>query len=183
MKPQNDPILVDPILIVPGLRNSGPGHWQTWFEHTQPRTRRVQQQDWEHPHLPDWAGRVRDALEAEPAPVWVVAHSFGCLASVAAACQAPGKVLGALLVAPADPDRFQIPAVVLEEQLPFPSLVVASSNDPWVSLDSAQRWARTWGSDFINVGPLGHINVDSGHGPWPEVLQHFSRLQQSLELA
>lgn len=171
------------ILVVPGLRNSGPGHWQTWFESVTPNTRRVQQADWERPYLPTWAAQVRQALEATPESVWIVAHSFGCLASVAASGLCPEKIRGALLVAPADPERFQIPDVVLEEKLPFPSLVVASENDPWVSLNSAMHWAGIWGSDFINAGPLGHINVESGHGPWPTVLEHLRRLQTSATLA
>ncbi len=168
---------IDNVMVVPGLRNSGPGHWQTWLEEYLPHTRRVQQADWETPHLPTWATQVSLALANENTPVWIVAHSFGCLASVAATSPHPEKVRGALLVAPADPDRFQIPATELEKKLPFPSLVIASSNDPWVSLSSAERWAQHWGSGFINVGPLGHINVDSGHGPWPAVLDYFAQLQ------
>ena len=170
-----------PLLIVPGLRDSGPGHWQTWLEAKLPHTRRVRQTDWETPHLPDWADRVCQTLNETGGPAWIVAHSFGCLASVAASRLRPGLIRGALLVAPADPDRFQIPPAALAGILPFPSLVVASSNDPWVSAASARRWARAWGSDFIDAGPLGHINVDSGHGPWPAVLDHFAQLQAQNE--
>ena len=83
----------------------------------------------------------------------------------------------ALLVAPADPDRFGEPVVLLEEKLAFPSLVVASSNDPWVKGDVAQYWAGQWGSDYRNIGAAGHINVDSGHGPWPQGLGFFTQLR------
>lgn len=166
------------ILIVPGLRNSGPTHWQTWFEQQLPGTRRVEQDDWEHPRLTEWAARVVDAIDASPDPVWIVAHSFGCLASVTAGFSRPERIRGALLVAPADPARFGEPAARLEHQLAFPSLVVASGNDPWVHADAAERWAGHWGSAYLNIGLAGHINVDSGHGPWPQGLALFDQLRQ-----
>lgn len=172
------------VLIVPGLRNSGPTHWQSWFETVLPDTRRVEQADWERPCLSDWADRVRAAIDASGEPLWVVAHSFGCLAAVTAGLVRGERIRGALLVAPADPDRFGEPVALLEEALPFPSLVVASDNDPWVASSIAEHWARQWGSDFISVGQAGHINVDSGHGPWPEGLQLFERLRgESLQAA
>lgn len=164
-------------LIVPGLRNSGPTHWQTWFETQLPGSRRVEQDDWEKPRLADWAARVRQQIEAVDDELWIVAHSFGCLASVAAGLARPQRIRGALLVAPADPERFGEPTARIEAQLPFPSLVVASSNDPWVKASVAERWARQWGSDFLNIGAAGHINVDSGHGPWPQGLGLFEQLQ------
>lgn len=165
------------ILIVPGLRNSGPTHWQSWFEQQLPNTRRVEQTNWEKTCLSDWAARVRDAIDAAGEPVWIVAHSFGCLASVTAAFVRQEKIRGALLVAPADPQRFDEPAALLEERLTFPSLVVASSNDPWVKESIARQWASIWGSDFLSIGDVGHINVDSGHGPWPEGLALFEKLR------
>lgn len=172
---------MEKILIVPGLRNSGPGHWQTWFEATLPGTRRVQQADWERTCLADWAARVRAEIDASPAPVWLVAHSFGCLAAVTAGFTRPTRIRGALLVAPADPERFQAPAAELEKKLAFPSLVIASSNDPWVKGDVAASWAGQWGSDFLDIGPAGHINVASGHGPWPEGLALFRKFQQRVD--
>jgi hypothetical protein len=168
------------ILIVPGLRNSGPTHWQSWFEQQLPNTRRVEQANWEKTCLSDWAARVREAIDTASEPVWIVAHSFGCLASVTAAFVRQEKIRGALLVAPADPHRFGEPTALLEERLAFPSLVVASSNDPWVNDRIAQQWAGIWGSDFLNVGAAGHINVDSGHGPWPQGLQFFRQLQAGI---
>lgn len=165
------------ILIVPGLRNSGAAHWQTWFGEQLPNTRRVEQNDWGKADLSVWAARVRDAIDAASEPVWIVAHSFGCLASVTAAFVRQEKIRGALLVAPADPHRFGEPTALLEERLTFPSLVVASSNDPWVKDSIARQWADIWGSDFLNIGDAGHINVDSGHGPWPQGLQLFKELQ------
>ena len=58
-----------------------------------------------------------------------------------------------------------------------PSLVVASSDDPWVPLPTAAHWAERWGSRLDEIGAAGHINVDSGHGPWPEGLERLRALQ------
>jgi hypothetical protein len=44
------------IVIVPGWRNSGPGHWQSlWAEQLEGAVR-VQQQDWLVPHRDAWVG-------------------------------------------------------------------------------------------------------------------------------
>jgi len=169
-------------LIVPGLRNSGPTHWQTWFEQQLPDTHRVEQADWERTCLADWATRVREEIDAIGESLWIVAHSFGCLATVSAAVERPDRILGALLVAPADPRRFDAPAASLSEKLRFPSLVVASSNDPWVQASAAEFWASRWGSGYLNIGEAGHINVDSGHGPWPEGLALFQQLRGAQAL-
>lgn len=166
------------VLIVPGLRDSGPDHWQTWFERQLPHTRRVVQDDWERPGLPTWAARVAETIDQVDGPLWLVAHSFGCLASVTAAHSRSSRILGALLVAPADPARFGEPEALLAGRLPFPSQVVASSNDPWVKAAVAERWAKAWGSAYLNIGEAGHINVDSGHGPWEDGLRLFDALRR-----
>jgi len=171
---------MEQVLIVPGLRNSGPTHWQSWFETILPNTRRVEQADWERTCLSDWAARVQQAIDASDEPLWIVAHSFGCLASVTAGFNRPSRIRGALLVAPADPDRFGEPVALLEEKLAFPSLVVASSNDPWVKSSAAEHWAGQWGSDYLNIGAAGHINVDSGHGPWPQGKALFEEFRQQV---
>lgn len=155
-------------LIVPGLHGSGPTHWQSWFEQVTPQARRVHQADWSNPVLAIWAAQVIDAIDAASGPVVLVAHSFGCLASVTAAVQRPGRVAAALLVAPADPVKFGVEAQLPAVALGFSSIVVSSTNDPWVSSTTARRWANHWNSRFIDVGAKGHINVDSGFGPWPE---------------
>ncbi|CAL95015.1 RBBP9/YdeN family alpha/beta hydrolase [Azoarcus olearius] len=155
-------------LIVPGLHGSGPTHWQSWFEAVHPQARRVHQADWAHPVLDVWAEEVIDAIDAASGQVILVAHSFGCLASVAAAAHRAPRIAGALLVAPADPVKFGVEALLPAEVLPFPSIVVASTNDPWVAIDTAALWAERWRSRFVNVGAKGHINVESGFGPWSE---------------
>lgn len=180
------------VLIVPGYRGSGPGHWQSWLEGELPETRRVTGIDWDEPLLARWAGEVRREIDAAPGAVWLVAHSFGCLASVVAAADRPQRVAGLLLVAPADPERFELLGVRADPQrsagvgrfLPqsafsCPSILVASRNDPWLKPEAARTWAERWGSRLIDVGDAGHVNVESGHGPWPLALSLLQQLRDS----
>jgi predicted alpha/beta hydrolase family esterase len=60
--------------------------------------------------------------------------------------------------------------------LPFPSIVVASEDDPWVSLERAGFFAERWGSRFQNIGKAGHINLAAGFGPWPQGLELLQQL-------
>lgn len=167
------------ILIVPGLHDSGPAHWQTWMQQQMPGSRRIEQTDWTNPHLPRWAGSVRHAIHRASAPVWIIAHSFGCLATVHAVWDSPGKVAGIMLVAPADPDKFGVVEMLPDQALPVPSVVVASTNDPWMRFIQSAYWANRWGSRFISAGASGHINTDSGHGPWDEGIEIFETLRRA----
>lgn len=167
------------ILIVPGLYGSGASHWQSWFEQKLPDTFRVEQEDWSDPYLPRWAGAVRHELDRAKGHVWIIAHSFGCLAVAHAAADYRDKVAGVMFVAPADPDKFEVTSMLPAERLGFPSVVVASSSDPWMRLTTAAYWADLWGSRLISIGNAGHINVDSGFGPWPDGLAIFEQLRRT----
>ena len=168
-------------LIVPGLHGSEDEHWQSWWQRQDSSAVRVQQQDWHHAELSGWSQQVENAiLAARPDKVWLVAHSFGCLASVHAALKQPERIAGLFLVAPADPDRFGIHPARLLHELPVPSLMVASTTDPYLSHDKARLWARVWGSQFINLGDVGHINVASGFGPWPQGMRLFNYFQSQF---
>ena len=166
------------VLVVPGWQNSGPRHWQTLWEQQNPIFLRVQQRDWEHPHRAWWMERITEEVKQSPAPIVFAAHSLGCVAIAHWAQTAPAdlaaKVKGALLVAPADVDRKDSPVQIKDfhpvpkKLLPFPSIVVASNNDPFLTMDRAREIARTWGSRFVDVGAAGHVNGDSGLGDWPE---------------
>jgi predicted alpha/beta hydrolase family esterase len=158
------------VLIVPGWRNSGPGHWQSLWEARMPHAQRVVQDDWLTPKRHAWVGRLAQAVLAAPQPVVLVAHSLGCITSVQLPPEAAARVSAALLVAPADPERRgQLAdfAPVPYQPLPYRSLVVASDNDPFCPVRLAAAYARAWGSDFVKLNGAGHINVDSGHGEWP----------------
>ncbi len=148
-------------LIIPGLKSSGPEHWQTWFEDRIPGSVRVIQRNWSHADLPEWSSRVRREIHRIPGRIVIVAHSFGVLAAVQAAEDLKTRVAGALLVAPADPDRLGVSDYLPLAPLPFRIVVVASTNDWWMSLERAAFWADLWGSELVNLGAVGHINVES----------------------
>jgi len=154
------------ILIVPGLHGSGPDHWQTRWQERYPLFERVEQPRWDVPDLSAWSDCVGRVLDQSEQPTLIVAHSFGCLASVHRAVTKASVLVGALLVAPADPDKFGVAAILGQAALRCPSIVVGSTNDPWMDSHRATDWARRWGSRFVNAGALGHINADSGLGDW-----------------
>ncbi|HEV2846057.1 MAG TPA: alpha/beta hydrolase [Thermoanaerobaculia bacterium] len=163
------------LLIVPGLGNSGPEHWQSRWEAEEPGFRRVEQRDWETPVCRDWVVRLEEAVVEAGPEVVIAAHSLGCATVAHWALQSKRTVRGAFLVAPSDVEAPWYREVGLTgfdpmplQRLPFSSLVVASSNDPYLSLERAGEFARAWGSRFVDVGEAGHLNTASGHGPWPE---------------
>jgi prephenate dehydrogenase len=174
------------VLVVPGWQNSGPLHWQTLWEQQNPIFLRVQQRDWDTPHREWWLQRITEEVRQAPAPIVFAAHSLGCIAVAHWVEQAQaelGKIKGALLVAPADVDRGDSPVQlndfrpVPKHLLPFPSIVVASHDDPYLAMERAREMARTWGSRFVDAGAAGHINGDSGLGDWPEgkrLLRHLT---------
>jgi predicted alpha/beta hydrolase family esterase len=188
-----DPVRV---LIIPGLHDSGHGHWQSWLQTQYKGAVRVRQQDWDAPDLQAWSDRIAQTLSRPGREgKWVaVAHSFGTLAlahylaqhqaahsrgqnvaahagesvSLAGPALAPaGRIVSALMVAPADPHKFDVAHRLPDQGLGIPATVIGSENDPWMPLARAQHWARQWGAGFVNLGQAGHINTESGFGPWP----------------
>ncbi|MEY5097368.1 MAG: hypothetical protein RJA36_87 [Pseudomonadota bacterium] len=158
------------ILIVPGWRDSGPGHWQTLWTGQLPRVHRVVQDNWVSPTRSAWVGRLAETLSEIDGPVVVAAHSLGCIATVHLPPEAASRIVGALLVAPADPERRSVLsdfAPVPCQSLPYRSIVVAASNDPFCPVRLSGAYARAWGSEFVRLQDAGHINVESGHGDWP----------------
>jgi predicted alpha/beta hydrolase family esterase len=166
------------ILTVPGLGGSGPSHWQTLWEQSRPDTHRVELGMWDTPHRNAWVTKLDQAIRRAQAPVVLAAHSLGCLA-VAWWAELAGQpfgwpVAGALLVALADVDRAGAPSELgafrpaPAKLLPFPSILVSSSDDPWISQDRSRTLASSWGSYFVDAGPQGHLNAASGIGWWEE---------------
>lgn len=171
-----------PVLLLPGLYDSGPGHWQTLWAKARAGFRRVEQRDWETPHVRDWVATLDAAVREAGPRVLLVAHSASC-ALVAHWAAAHGRpVRGALLVAPSDVEAPSYPrgpvgfAPMPLARLPFPSTVVVSSDDPYVSLDRARAFARAWGSELAEIGAAGHVNTASGLGDWPAGLALLSAL-------
>jgi predicted alpha/beta hydrolase family esterase len=154
------------MVLMPGLHNSGERHWQSLWQRRYDDMERVEQEDWDHPQLETWSRRLDQVLAADPRPTLVLAHSFGCLATVYSLARDTGHIAGALLVAPADPDRFGVGHLLPQHALNCTTVLIASANDPWMSLSRAAAWARHWDSQFINIGDAGHINADSGLGDW-----------------
>jgi len=176
------------VLVVPGLHGSGPTHWQSRWQQLYPAFERVEQDHWDTPDLPVWSRRLQEVLQRDSRPTLIVAHSFGCLTTVHCAATAGmaggtgiGNIAGALLVAPADPDKFNV-ATAVRLALPFPSLLAGSGNDPWMTASQAAHWAAIWGSEFVHAGDLGHINAESHLGDWIQgqglLTGLASRLQQ-----
>ncbi|RCW69193.1 RBBP9/YdeN family alpha/beta hydrolase [Pseudorhodoferax soli] len=167
-------------LIIPGWRNSGPGHWQSLWESQLPDVTRVQQDDWVAPRRAAWLETTVRAILARPDPVLLVAHSLGCIVVSHLPAEAQARVHGALLVAPADPERRAVLvdfAPVPHARLPFRSTLVASTNDPYCPVRLAGAYARAWGSQLVRLPDAGHINVESGHGAWPQGLELLRALE------
>jgi predicted alpha/beta hydrolase family esterase len=174
------------VLTVPGLNGSGPCHWQTLWEQSRPDTVRVDLGMWHTPHRNSWVTKLDQAIRRAEAPVVLAAHSLGCIAVAWWAELSPQlpdwPVVGALLVAPADVDRAEAPseikgfAATPRLRLPFPSIVVASQDDPWITLDRARGLAADWGSQFVDAGARGHLNADSGLGSWHEGQELLDRV-------
>jgi predicted alpha/beta hydrolase family esterase len=175
------------ILVAPGLGNSGPDHWQRRWGRRMANARFIEQDDWANPVLEDWVATIHRAILLATRPVVLIGHSLSVAAIVVTAGRlADTKVRGAFLVSPPDFDSPALPASARSfrpptDPLPFPSMVVASTSDPLVSVERAQGFAADWGSDFKLAGDAGHINAASGHGPWPEGLLMFAALMRRLK--
>jgi predicted alpha/beta hydrolase family esterase len=124
----------------------------------------------------DWMAQLEEAVLAATSPVVLAAHSLGCMltAAWAAHSQNTHKVVGALLVAPGDPEREELRAVlkswspVVMQRLPFKSQLLGSQTDPYCSLARARMFADGWGAEFVDYGNAGHINAESGLGDWSQ---------------
>lgn len=165
-------------LIVPGLDNSGPDHWQSLWEEKRDDCRRVDLGCWSEPDRRIWTERLDATLAMTDGPLVLVAHSLGCLTiahwALDAAPDRLARICGALLVAPPDVDAAEAHPLVRRfapapsKILPFPSILVASRNDRYAAFDRLEALARSWGSRFVDVGHAGHINAGSGLGDWPD---------------
>ncbi|MFT4099631.1 MAG: alpha/beta hydrolase [Burkholderiaceae bacterium] len=165
------------LLIIPGLGDSGPEHWQTWLQQRAWRAWRVEQPDWHDANLSRWSAAIGRSLRqrrhwrcAAQEPVIAVAHSFGCLALARHLLDGEG-IDAAMLVAPAAPRAVGVDDRLVTHALSCPAVVIGSANDQWASIDDTLRLANAWGAGLINLGQVGHLNVASGHGPWPLALR------------
>jgi len=182
-----NPATHPPVLLLPGWQNSGPGHWQTLWETLHGDTR-VPQADWFWPRRGDWMAQLENAVIASPQPVLLAAHSLGChlVAAWAAHSQHTRRVLGALVVAPPDLLRADLPpqlaswAPPVRQRLPFPARLAFSSNDAYASAAASLAMAADWGARAADAGPAGHLNADSGLNDWPLARRWLAELPTSV---
>ena len=158
-------------------------HWQSWLQRQLKSCSRVQQQDWNKPVLHEWIEQFFKTVQSIQEPIQIVAHSFGCLTTVAALAQHPElnqNIKNLVLVAPANPARFGDAGFARESQndyqqyfhqlkLQVPTQMIISENDPWLNFQDALQLAKAWKIRPKNLGQVGHINVASGFGPFPEI--------------
>lgn len=176
------------ILLLPGLSNSGPEHWQSYWERSDPSCVRLVQQEWETPVRQDWVATLERAVEEFGPDVLLVAHSAACALVAFWAAETSRSVHGALLVAPSDTEAPSYPVGPSGWQpmplaaLSFPSTVVASSDDAFVTVDRAKVFAEAWGSRFVLIGAAGHINSASGLTFWNRGRELVAELLQQSEL-
>ena len=185
--------VVPRVLIVPGLRGSGPEHWQSWLQRRYRRSVRARIGDLNRPDLQAWSDDVgRTLAEEAPGPWVAVTHSFGGLALLHHLLNRPlpqpsprestpalrAEIVAALVVAPASPRRHGAEAVLAQRPSGVDLWVVSSSDDPWLPTHLALPWAACWGARLHDLGPAGHINVDSGFGRWPQGQAMLQKLLQ-----
>ena len=161
------------VLLLPGLGNSGPEHWQTLWERKHPSFQRVEQKDWKNPERSEWVAALEKAIRRAGPETVLVGHSLGCLLIAHWAVQTHLSIKGALFVALPDPQAEQFPkqpcgfAPVPLKTLSFPSIIVLSHNDRYGPEAFVRNCATHWGSRVVDIGEVGHINADSGLGEWP----------------
>jgi predicted alpha/beta hydrolase family esterase len=161
-------------IVLPGIGGSGKSHWQTHWEEANPAMRRFAPADWATPDFRNWLAALELAVATAKKPPLLIAHSLSCL--LVAHWQKVSRlpVRGAFLAAVPDPTSEVFPknagdfASAPRERFRFPSLIVASTNDPFGSVDYAKMRATQWGCELHVAGDLGHINGVSNLKHWPE---------------
>ena len=179
------------VLIVPGLRDHVPDHWQTLLAAELPRSRTVPPLERDKLNLALRIAAIEGELAQIPGPVVFVAHSGGVPMIIHWAQKYARKIKGALLATPADIETPLPPGYPTMDELrafgwlplphaklPFPSIVAASGNDHLAAMECTAQLARDWGSKFVEIGNVGHLNPASGYGAWPRALEFIAELDR-----
>ncbi|WP_234998728.1 alpha/beta hydrolase [Demequina sp. NBRC 110057] len=170
------------IVVVPGWGGSGEAHWQSLWQAAHPAASRTAPASWDEPDLEDWIAALDRAVAAGPDAPLLVAHSLGTYVSALWMALHPGRARGALLVAPPDPGRDGAADAIRGfardsfDAVGEPAIAVASTDDPYGTLDHARWYASQVGAPLEVAGAYGHINADSGLGGWPQGLDLLERL-------
>jgi len=171
------------VLILAGIGNSGPLHWQSLWEQSASGFERIQQRDWKNPVCDEWRNNLEVAAKRTGSSAVVVAHSLACLVVAHWAAQEHSPIKAALLVAVPDPAGPNFPEEAMGfsttpmKPFSFPSIIVASTDDPYGTIENSSKLANAWGSRLVNIGACGHINASSGLGVWPEGYELLSQLR------
>ena len=178
------------ILIIPGLGGSGPDHWQNRWSQKLSTARIIEQEDWLNPRHDDWVAAIKREIAQSARPVVLIGHSLGAYAAASAIDEETReKIAAAFLVAPPDPDSADVRSFLIDptfkEKAPqtalqVPGVIVASRSDALADYAYAEKLALLWGLDLADAGDAGHINAESGHGPWPEGLMRLAGLLSKL---
>ena len=170
---------------IPGLHNSDENHWQTHFEISMPNEFiRIQQENWDEPDCNTWIDKIEKVLkEKNHSNLILIGHSIGCMAIVMWFEKFGHRIKGALLVAPSDSEKEDYPSYIKgfvpipKTKLPFPSIVVGSTNDHVTTNKRTQEFANNWGSKFVLLDNAGHIETKSGFGDWPLGFELLNELE------
>jgi uncharacterized protein len=173
------------VLILPGIGNSGPQHWQSYWEQANSDFSRVQQRDWNNPNCEEWAATLETAVNGTGSKhAIIVAHSLACIVVAYWAAKPHTPIKAALLVAVPNPIGPNFPkeasgfSFIPMKKFEFRSIVVASTNDPYSTFEYTLQIAKAWGSELVNIGNCGHINANSGLGVWDEGFQLLTKLRE-----
>jgi predicted alpha/beta hydrolase family esterase len=183
------------LLLVPGLRDETPGHWQSILAGQWPGAVSLPALGRRNIDLAARLGQIEDAVQAIEGPVVLVAHSGGAVATAHWAQRTRITIQGALLATPplfAGPLGLEFPELaefqghgwlpVPRTPLPFRSIVAASRNDPLGSYEGVCDLARAWNARVFDLGHSGHLNPASGFGPWPAAIELVRELAGQVSI-
>jgi uncharacterized protein len=176
-----------PVVVIPGHGNSGPAHWQSIWQSRNPLWQRMRVDNWDNAECDEWVSAIERRVTELGPETLIVAHSLGCLALVHWASRTSQRIRGALFVGVPDPASPVYPASTSigftplpMQRLTFHSTLVTSTDDPYGSALYARACAQAWGSLYVEAGPRGHLNSDSGLGDWLEgykLLEKLGRIE------
>ena len=175
------------IILVPGFGDHTQDYWMHRWQAKLSMARTIQLTNWNHASRAHWVESITETVNQATKPVVLVGHSLGVAAIAHAVPHFARAVAGAFLVALSDWNRPDLlPGIthdfapIPQHPLPFKSVLVASRNDPYCEFHVAEAYARHWHAALIDAGESGHINTESGHGPWPEGLMSFAGFLNKL---
>jgi predicted alpha/beta hydrolase family esterase len=173
-----------PFLILHGLEGSGPEHWQSWL------ARRLADagESVDYPGLPDpftpsrgaWLAALDTAFQrlgTATGEATVLCHSLACTVWLHHAARGGGPpVKRVLLVAP---PSLGAGLTELEPFFPVPidpaavaraageTRLVCSDDDPYCPEGAATLYGEPLRIPTELLLGAGHVNTDTGYGPWP----------------